>query len=63
MFKKQQAALGRLNGYIEMIDGLKVVEAFTYETRSKEVCQAERRLPGNAMLANFLGQIVRRFWR
>jgi len=60
MFKKQQAALGRLNGYIEeMIDGLKVVKAFTYETRSKEeFAKLNDDYRENAILANFLGQIV-----
>ncbi|MDO4343307.1 MAG: ABC transporter ATP-binding protein [Eubacteriales bacterium] len=36
-FVKQQASLGRTNGYIEeMINGQKVVKVFNYEERSKE---------------------------
>ncbi len=35
-FAKQQANVGRLNGYIEeMMDGQKVVKVFTYEDRAK----------------------------
>jgi len=37
-YQKQQAALGAVNGNIqEMIEGLKVVKAFTHEERAKEV--------------------------
>ncbi|MCD8332487.1 MAG: ABC transporter ATP-binding protein/permease [Oscillospiraceae bacterium] len=36
-YQKQQAALGEVNGNIqEMIEGLKVVKAFTYEEQAKE---------------------------
>jgi ATP-binding cassette subfamily B protein len=36
-YRKQQAALGRVNGNIqEMIEGLKVVKAFTHEDAAKE---------------------------
>ncbi|MCI8538689.1 MAG: ABC transporter ATP-binding protein [Oscillospiraceae bacterium] len=36
-YKEQQAALGAVNGNIqEMIEGLKVVKAFTHETQAKE---------------------------
>ena len=38
-FKEQQAAVGKVNGYIEeMITGQKVVKVFNYEERAKEVC-------------------------
>ncbi len=37
-YKKQQSALGAVNGNIqEMIEGLKVVKAFTYEETAKEI--------------------------
>lgn len=36
-YRKQQAAMGEVNGNIqEMIEGLKVVKAFTHETQAKE---------------------------
>ncbi len=60
LFKKQQASLGALNGYIEeMLDGLKVVKAFNYEERAKagfDECNDEYR--ENAIFANFLGNII-----
>lgn len=60
MFKKQQASLGSLNGYAEeMIEGVKVVKAFNYETRAKkEFGELDGEYRVNAMLANFLGQMV-----
>ncbi|MBR1845099.1 MAG: ABC transporter ATP-binding protein, partial [Oscillospiraceae bacterium] len=40
-YKKQQAALGALNGNIqEMVEGLKVVKAFTHEEAAKETFAA-----------------------
>ncbi len=60
LFKKQQASLGVMNGYIEeMIDGLKVVKAFGYEARAKEdfdALNAEYR--ENSIFANFLGMVI-----
>ena len=60
LFKKQQAALGHLNGYIEeMIDGLKVVKAFGYEERSKaDFGKLDDTYRENAIMANFLGHLV-----
>lgn len=60
MFKKQQASLGKLNGYIEeLIEGIKVVKAFNYEKRTrKEFGELDDDYRVNAMLANFLGQMV-----
>jgi ATP-binding cassette subfamily B protein len=57
MFKKQQAALGRLNGYIEeMTDGLKVVKAFNYEDRAiEEFNKLDDEYRESAVMANFLG--------
>jgi len=60
LFKKQQAALGQLNGYIEeMVDGLKAVKAFGYEERTKaEFGVLEDSYRENAIMANFLGHMV-----
>ena len=60
LFKKQQAALGMLNGYIEeMVDGLKAVKAFGYEERTKaEFNELDDAYRENAILANFLGHMV-----
>ena len=60
LFKKQQAALGQLNGYIEeLVDGIKVVKAFNYEERAKaRFNELDGQYRDNAMLANFLGQTV-----
>ena len=59
MFKKQQAALGRMNGYIEeMTDGLKVVKAFNYEQRAiDEFDRLDEEYRENAIMANFLGMM------
>ncbi len=59
MFKKQQAALGRMNGYIEeMTEGLKVVKAFNYEQRAiEEFDQLDAQYRENAIMANFLGMM------
>ena len=59
MFKKQQAALGRMNGYIEeMTDGLKVVKAFNYEQRAiNEFDRLDEEYRENAIMANFLGMM------
>lgn len=59
MFKKQQAALGRMNGYIEeMTDGLKVVKAFNYEQRAiNEFDKLDEEYRENAIMANFLGMM------
>ena len=60
MFKKQQASLGKLNGYTEeLVEGIKVVKAFNYEERTKqEFRELDSDYRINAMLANFLGQMV-----
>ncbi len=59
MFKKQQAALGRMNGYVEeMTDGLKVVKAFNYEQRAiDEFDKLDAEYRENAIMANFLGMM------
>ncbi len=60
LFQKQQSSLGTLNGYIEeMLDGLKVVKAFSYEDRAKkkfDVLNDDYR--ENAIFANFLGNLI-----
>ncbi len=60
LFKKQQSSLGELNGYIEeMLDGLKVVKAFNYETRAKAgFNERNDEYRENAIYANFLGNII-----
>ncbi len=60
LFKKQQSSLGELNGYIEeMLDGLKVVKAFNYETRAKKgFDERNDEYRENAIFANFLGSII-----
>ena len=60
LFKKQQASLGILNGYIEeMTDGLKVVKAFGYEARAKEEFgQLNDEYRDNSIFANFLGMVI-----
>ena len=60
MFKKQQASLGKLNGYVEeLIEGIKVVKAFNYEEKAKSTFgELDADYKTNAMLANFLGTIV-----
>ncbi len=60
LFKKQQSSLGVMNGYIEeLLDGLKVVKAFSYEERSKaEFGELNDEYRENAIFANFLGAII-----
>ncbi len=60
LFKKQQASLGVLNGYIEeMTDGLKVVKAFSYEARSKQQFgELNDEYRDNSIFANFLGMVI-----
>ena len=60
LFKKQQASLGALNGYIEeMLDGLKVVKAFSYEERAKAGFEERNdEYRENAIFANFLGSLI-----
>ncbi len=60
LFKKQQASLGVLNGYIEeMTDGLKVVKAFSYEARSKQqFSELNDEYRDNSIFANFLGMVI-----
>ncbi len=60
LFKKQQASLGVLNGYIEeMTDGLKVVKAFSYEERAKaEFGELNDEYRDNSIFANFLGMVI-----
>lgn len=60
LFKKQQASLGVLNGYIEeMTDGLKVVKAFSYEARSKQqFTELNDEYRDNSIFANFLGMVI-----
>ncbi len=57
LFKKQQRALGTVNGFIEeMIEGIKAVKAFTYEERAKakfRVLNEDYREAATA--ANFIG--------
>ncbi len=60
LFKKQQASLGVLNGYIEeMTDGLKVIKAFSYEERAKqEFGRLNDEYRDNSIFANFLGMVI-----
>ena len=60
LFKKQQASLGALNGYVEeMTTGLKVVKAFNYEERSKaEFGGLNDEYTENSIFANFLGMVI-----
>ena len=60
LFKKQQASLGVLNGYIEeLTDGLKVVKAFSYEDRAKaEFGRLNAEYRDNSIFANFLGMVI-----
>ncbi len=60
LFKKQQASLGVMNGYIEeMTDGLKVVKAFGYETRAKEDFEnLNTEYRETSIFANFLGMVI-----
>ena len=59
MFKRQQASLGGLNGFVEeMTDGLKVVKAFNFEKRAvSEFDHLNGEYRENAIIANFLGQL------
>jgi ATP-binding cassette subfamily B protein len=60
LFKKQQASLGALNGNIEeMLDGLKVVKAFNYESRAKDAFgELNDDYRENAICATFLGMVI-----
>ncbi len=62
-FGKQQANVGKLNGYIEeMMDGQKVVKVFTYEDKAKEQFDALNEELADSMtkangFANIMGPI------
>ena len=60
LFKKQQSSLGILNGNIEeMLDGLKVVKAFSYEERAKETFGSlNDEYRENSIFAMFLGSAI-----
>ena len=60
LFKKQQSSLGILNGNIEeMLDGLKVVKAFSYEDRAKKTFgDMNDEYRDNSIFANFLGSAI-----
>ncbi len=60
LFKKQQSSLGILNGNIEeMLDGLKVVKAFSFEKRAKDAFgELNDEYRENSIFANFLGSII-----
>ena len=60
LFKKQQSSLGILNGNIEeMLGGLKVVKAFSYEERAKEAFgELNDEYRENSIFAMFLGAAI-----
>ncbi len=60
MFKKQSRALGIVNAYIEeMVEGIKVVKAFTYEKKAKnEFNRLNEEYREAATNANFYGMII-----
>ena len=60
LFKKQQASLGVMNGNIEeMLDGLKVVKAFSYEERAKATFgELNDEYRENSIFAMFLGSAI-----
>ena len=60
LFKKQQSALGILNGNIEeMLEGLKVVKAFNYEARAKKTFAGlNTEYRENSIFAMFLGMVI-----
>ncbi len=59
-FKRQQAAVGAVNGYIEeMIEGQKVVKVFCYEDEAKErFNQLNEEMRQSATMANTLANIL-----
>ncbi len=59
-FRKQQNALGAVNGYTEeMIEGVKVVKVFCHEDKSKrKFCQINNSLAGTAANANTFANIL-----
>lgn len=59
-FRKQQNALGAVNGYTEeMIEGVKVVKVFCHEDKSKQkFCQINNSLAGTAANANTFANIL-----
>ena len=60
LFKKQQSSLGVMNGNIEeMLDGLKVVKAFSYEERAKTAFgELNDEYRENSIFAMFLGSAI-----
>ncbi len=60
LFKKQQSALGVMNGNIEeMLGGLKVVKAFSYEARAKKAFDGlNDEYRENSIFAMFLGAAI-----
>ncbi len=60
LFKKQQSSLGIMNGNIEeMLDGLKVVKAFSYEERAKKTFgELNDEYRENSIFAMFLGSAI-----
>ena len=59
-FMKQQMSIGNVNGYIEeLVNGQKVVKAFTYEDRAKEVFdQKNNELRENATKATIISGVL-----
>jgi ATP-binding cassette subfamily B protein len=59
-FRDQQKTLGEVNAYVEeMVSGIKVVKAFTYEDRARgEFGQKNEAYREAATHANFLGMVV-----
>ena len=60
LFKKQQSSLGVMNGNIEeMLGGLKVVKAFSYEQRAKDAFgKLNDEYRENSIFAMFLGSSI-----
>lgn len=60
MFKKQQKTLGAVNAYVEeMVEGIKVVKAFTYEEKAKEEFGGlNKEYRDAAIEANYYGMII-----
>lgn len=60
MYKKQSKALGIVNAYVEeMVEGIKVVKAFTYEKKAKtEFNRLNEEYRSAATNANFYGMII-----
>jgi ATP-binding cassette subfamily B protein len=60
LFKKQQKNLGLVNAYVEeMVEGIKVVKAFSYEEHIKEeFTEKNQAYRDSAMEATYIGMII-----